>query len=138
MAKSTNQQLNHPVTLLPSSEIILPSSDLYLAETSTWAAQRNLHPRLIVQPSSTQSLSEIVAHLATTDLDFAIRGSGYGSASAKDVLISMTSFDDFDFDRESEVLTIGAGLLWREYYDRMENVAPDYHCTHPSTLPFTP
>lgn len=57
----------------------------------------------------------------------AIRSSGYGSASARDVLISMAAFDEFDFDRDSEVLTLGAGLLWRNYYEKMEQVAPEYH-----------
>lgn len=52
--------------------------------------------------------------------------SGAGSSSAKDVLISTRALTDFEFDRESEVVIIGAGCLWSEYYDKMQNVAPEY------------
>lgn len=128
MATTTKpDQLNRLTSLLSESEIIQPSSPLYASETSTWAAQKNLHPQLAVRPSSTQSLSRILAYLSTTDLDMTIRSSGYGSASAKDVVISMAAFDDFDFDREKEILTLGAGQVWRDYYSKMEAVAPDYH-----------
>ncbi|KIW63905.1 hypothetical protein PV04_08871 [Phialophora macrospora] len=127
MTDSIGPQFTYLLSLLSDSEIILPPSDLYNAETSTWAAQKNLHPRLVLRPSSTESLSKVIAYLSTTDLDISIRGSGYGSASAKDVVVSMAAFDDFEFDREDEVLKIGAGLRWRDYYEKMERVAPDYH-----------
>jgi FAD/FMN-containing dehydrogenase len=127
MADSTGPQFTYLLSLVSDSEIIHPSSDLYIAETSTWAAQKNLHPRLVLRPSSTECLSKVIEYLSTTDLDMTIRGSGYGSASAKDVLVSMAAFDDFEFDKEDEILTIGAGQLWRDYYEKMERVAPDYH-----------
>ena len=42
-------------------------------------------------------------------------------------MISMTAFDHFDFDRENEVVTVGAGQTWEEYYKKMEEVAPEYN-----------
>ncbi|KIX92942.1 uncharacterized protein Z520_11418 [Fonsecaea multimorphosa CBS 102226] len=122
-----SQQLDHLRSLLSPTEIISPSSELYESHTSTWAAQKNRHPRLVVRPSSIQSLSTILKYLSTSDLDMAVRSSGYGSASASDVVISMECFDEFEYDGESRIVTLGAGLLWREYYEKMERVAPDYH-----------
>ncbi|OQV05033.1 FAD binding domain-containing protein isoform 2 [Cladophialophora immunda] len=127
MTDPLDEQLDHLRSLLSESEVILPSSELYAAQTSTWAAQKNLHPRLVVRPSSTQSLSRVLRYLSTTDLDMAVRSSGYGSASARDVVISMESFDEFEYDGEKEIVTLGAGQLWRDYYDKMEKVAPDRH-----------
>lgn len=119
--------LLHLKTLLSSSEIIEPSSPSYHTESLTWAAQKNLHPRLVVRPTSVQSLSSTLSYLSQTQLDFAIRSQGFGSSSAKDVLISMTGFDGFEFDRENEVVTVGAGQTWEDYYKKMEDVAPDYN-----------
>ena len=127
MVNGTEPRLEPLLAQLLDSEIIRPSSSLYAAETSTWAAQKNQHPQVVLRPSSTQSLAKILAHVSSTDLDISIRGSGNGSASAKDVLVSMAAFDEFDFDKESEILTLGAGQLWRDYYEKMEKVAPEYH-----------
>lgn len=104
--------LLHLKTLLTDSEIIEPSSPSYITESRTWAAQKNLHPRLVLRPTSLQSLSATLAYLSSTQLDFAIRSQGFSSSSAKDVLISMTAFDGFEFDRENEVVTVGAGQKW--------------------------
>ena len=73
-----------------------------------------------------ESLSKALSYLSKTDLDLAVRSQGVGSASAKDVLISMTAFDDVDFDRENEVVTVGAGQSWGEYYEKMDRIAPEY------------
>lgn len=41
-------------------------------------------------------------------------------------MVSVRNFKEFEFDRENEVLTIGAGSLWSEYYEQMKAVAPEY------------
>ena len=114
-------------SLLSSKEIIEPSSSSYHSESTPWAAQKNLHPRLVIRPTTLESLSTALAYLSKSSLDFGVRSQGFGSSSAKDVLISMTAFDRFDFDRENEVVTVGAGQTWEEYYKKMEEVAPEYN-----------
>jgi FAD/FMN-containing dehydrogenase len=52
--------------------------------------------------------------------------SGVGSSSARDVVVSVRNFREFTFDRENEILTIGAGSLWSEYYEQMKAVAANY------------
>ena len=38
----------------------------------------------------------------------------------------MTAFDTFEFDRENEIVTLGAGQTWGEYHKKMEAATPDY------------
>ena len=112
--------------ILQSDEIVDPSSPDYANETVPWAAQKDEKPTLVVRPKTLSSLSKILAHLSKTSLDFAVRSSGYGSASTKGVLISMGAFNGFEFDRKNEIVTLGAGQCWGDYYKKMEEIAPDY------------
>ena len=116
----------HLTTLLSPSEVISPSSPDYASESTPWAAQKDLHPKLIVRPSTAESLSKVLKYLSSTTLDFVVRSQGYGSASAKDVLVSLLAFNEFEWDRENEVVYLGAGCRWSEYYQRMAEAAPEY------------
>lgn len=40
--------------------------------------------------------------------------------------MSMTAFDQFDFNREKEQLILGAGQTWEDYYRKIEETAPEY------------
>ena len=75
--------LLHLKTLLHAQEIIEPSSPSYRSESLPWAAQKYLHPRLAVRPTTLNSLSVILVYLSKTSLDFAVRSRGFGSSSAK-------------------------------------------------------
>lgn len=113
-------------SLLRSDEIIRPTSPTYHSSIQTWAAQKQLKPRIVLRPTSIDSLSKTIAHLYFTKLDFAIYGHGFMSASAKDVLVNMSAFDGFHFDRHSELATIGAGQTWSDVYRKLGDVAPNY------------
>ncbi|KAF2095483.1 FAD-binding domain-containing protein [Rhizodiscina lignyota] len=112
--------------LVGADEIITKSHPAYAEESSTWSANKNKHPTLIIRPKSLESLSNVLRELAVTELGIGIRSSGFGNASAKDVLISLSAFDQFEFDREGEFVILGAGQSWQDYYEKMEKVAPDY------------
>ena len=111
---------------LDSDEIVLPQSAEYIASSLPWAAQKDLKPSVVIRPKSVTSLSKVISHLYETDLDFVVRGQGFNSASAKDVMISMGNFDDFEFDRDRRQATVGAGQKWGRVYEKMEEVAPDF------------
>lgn len=113
-------------SLLCEDEVYHPGSTIYLNESLTWAAQKNLHPKIVARPSSLESLSKLIALLSTTDLDFAVRCGGVGSSSARDVLVSLSAFKDFAFDSASETITIGAGQTWGEVDDKMFDQVPGY------------
>ena len=53
-----------------------------------------------------------------------MRSQGFGSASARDVLISMTAFDGFKYDGDKGTVELGAGANWAKLYTQMEKVAP--------------
>jgi FAD/FMN-containing dehydrogenase len=109
-----------------SSEIIDPADKSYANESRVWAAQKNLNPKLVIRPASEESLSKLLKFLSTTSLTIGVRSQGYGNASSKDVLISMTAFDTFSFNSDDKVVTLGAGQPWSGYYERMEKEAPGY------------
>lgn len=113
-------------SLLSSDELISPESPDYIESSKTWAAQKQCNPRLVVRPTSVQSLIKIIAHLYSTNLDFGIYGQGFMSASAKDVLVNISCFDEFHLDRTSTSVTVGAGQAWEQVYQRLEKEAPEY------------
>ncbi|KAE8372683.1 FAD-binding domain-containing protein [Aspergillus bertholletiae] len=119
-------QLTTLRSLLRGDEIITPDSPDYRPHIQTWASQKQLNPRLVVRPASVESLSKAIAYLYSSSLDFAIYGRGFMSASAKDVLVNTSSFDDFHFDRHSELVTIGAGQTWQEVYHKLQEAAPGF------------
>ena len=88
--------------------------------------------RLIARPATVKSLAHLIGCLGDSELDFTVRCGGVGFASAKDVLISLGAFDGFEFQQESETITIGAGQVWGEVDRKMEQFAPGYAGTAPS------
>ncbi|PKY03108.1 FAD-binding domain-containing protein [Aspergillus campestris IBT 28561] len=123
---SIDQDLSHVQSLLDPSEVIPPTSPLYGPNAQGWAVQKDLHPRLVAVPTSPESLARLIAHLYKSHLHFGIRGQGFLSASAKDVLVSMTAFDEFHFDPHAEVATVGAGQTWGAVYRKLKEAAPSY------------
>lgn len=113
-------------TILSPSELIDISTDQYKSESQTWQVHRNLHPKVLARPGSVETLAALIAFLAASDLDWAVRCQGIGDASAKDVLISLMAFDGFEFDAQSESIVIGAGMSWGEVEKRLEEQAPGY------------
>ncbi|CAG8932443.1 unnamed protein product [Penicillium salamii] len=113
-------------SLLQAAEIITPDSSDYTESSQTLAAQKYSNPGLVIRPTSTDSLGKALAYLYTTNLDFSIYGHGFSSASAKDVLINTSAFDNFHFETHSETVTIGAGQPWAEVYRKLSQVAPEY------------
>jgi hypothetical protein len=68
-------------------------------------------------------MSAVVKALYDSDLDFAIRNTGTGSVSAKDVILSTHGFKSFVFSPEEETVTIGSGFDWGEVDKLMDEKA---------------
>ncbi|KAB8259403.1 FAD-binding domain-containing protein [Aspergillus pseudonomiae] len=130
MAASGTSAAADPFTtlcsLLRPDEIITPQSPDYEASIQTWAAQKQARPRLAIRPTSVEALAKAISYLYTTSLDFAIYGQGFSSASAKDIVVNTSAFDDFHFDPQAEVVTIGAGQTWSAVYRKLAKAAPQY------------
>lgn len=115
-----SSQLDQLRSLLSPSEVIERDSPGYKTAAAPWSVWADQRPPLAVQPTSLPVISEVVKFLYNSDLDFAIRNTGTGSVSAKDVILSTHGFKDFAFDQESETLTIGSGFSWGEVDRLME------------------
>lgn len=120
--------------LVSSEEILAINSPNYLSNIQPWSTGKDKQPKLVLRPRSIDSLSKIVTFLSDTNLDYAVRTSGFGSASASDVLISLSALDDFEFDLEGEYVLLGAGSTWKAYYDKMAEVAPEWSGMCPMIL----
>lgn len=123
---ASNNDLETLKSLLSPAELITPDHDMYLEESIVWAQQAYQHPTLIVRPTSLESLSKAVKFLAESSLDWQVKTGGAGNASAEDVVLSTRAFNGLTFDRENEIVELGAGALWSEYYAAMERIAPEY------------
>jgi hypothetical protein len=131
------EAMNHPVStissqldtlrsLLDLSELVERDAPGYKDAAAPWSVWADQRPPLVVQPTSLDSMSKTVKYLYGSDLDFAIRNTGTGSVSARDVILSTHGFKDFAFDREAETLTIGSGFSWGEVDRLMEKEASEW------------
>jgi FAD/FMN-containing dehydrogenase len=112
---------------LDQSEIHSPGTADYRAQSLPWSQHAEAHPKLVVTPSSLPTLQATVKALyADETLDFAVRNTGTGSASAKDVILSMHGFKSFSFDAATETVIVGAGLDWSEIEVLMAAQAPGW------------
>ncbi|OAP61534.1 hypothetical protein AYL99_03737 [Fonsecaea erecta] len=123
---SSHTWISELQALVEHDELALPGSQLYIDESKTWAAQRNLHPKVLIRPRSVERLSQVLAYLNNSERDFAVRSGGVGSSSTKDVLISLATFDGFQFDPSTETITIGAGQTWGEVDQKLEKEGGGY------------
>lgn len=119
-------ELDRVRATLHADEILTPDSPEYTNESKTWAVQKNLRPRLVARPKSIESLCSLVSALNGTTLDVAVRSQGFGSSSAKDVLISMTAFDGFEYNLDDETVTFGTGQNWSRVDENIDTFCPGY------------
>jgi len=98
--------------ILYASEIIDKTSPHFTDHSVPWSLAYDRSPQLVLVPSSIEYLQTAVQRLCELDVDFAVRGRGVGSSSARDVILSMRSFDEIKFDENSSTVVIGAGLDW--------------------------
>ncbi|KAM0718754.1 hypothetical protein Q7P37_005825 [Cladosporium fusiforme] len=113
--------------LLSPSEIHSPGTPEYKTQSLPWSAHAEAHPKLVVTPNSLPSLQKVVKQLySDTSIDFAVRNTGTGCASARDVILSMHGFKGFTFDADAETATLGAGLDWSEAESLMAQHAPGW------------
>lgn len=109
-----------------------------MTNIETWAAQKNLNPTLVIRPTSVHSPSKAVAYLYTTSLDSATYGHGFSSASARDVLINISSLDKFEFEAHSGLVTIRTGQTWANVCPTLGQMAPEYGSKTPQQDRYAP
>jgi hypothetical protein len=121
-------------TLLLPSELVPPSSPLYASESLTWSSSANLSPKLIARPLTLTSLSTLLSHLSTISppLNITSRSQGIGSASASDLLISLSAFNFFTYHPSTSTLpariTVGTGQPWGAVDSALHLASPGAAC----------
>lgn len=118
--------LNQLRSLLSTAEVVDSQHPDFYQNSRPWSKKADLSPPLVIIPLTIPSLQKALKYLCDSDLDFVVRNTGTGSTSARDAVISMSEFKRFDFDAESEVVTIGAGLDWGAVDQKMEEFAPGF------------
>ncbi|EMD00474.1 hypothetical protein BAUCODRAFT_20568 [Baudoinia panamericana UAMH 10762] len=141
-------------SLLPASEVFEQHQPEYKKQSEPWSVHANQHPKVVVQPTTLEGMQKVVKYLYNSDLDFAVRNTGTGSVSAKDVrnltaqhvpdrdasqldaertrsypkevILSTHGFKSFNFDRATQTVTLGSGFDWGEIDKLMEEHAPGY------------
>jgi FAD/FMN-containing dehydrogenase len=112
--------------ILPPSEVFEQDQPQYKEQSMPWSTHAELHPKVVLQPTKLEDMQKVVKALYESDLDFAVRNTGTGSVSAKDAILSLHGFKGFEFSKQDETVTIGAGLDWGEVDTFMEEQAPGY------------
>lgn len=115
----SESQLKAFRSILPAEEIIEPSDASFKSHSTPWSLSYDKHPELVLAPSSVEGVQAVLKLLCETDLDFAVRGRGVGSASASDVILSMKAFQNLTFDEDKEVVELGSGLDWGQVDERL-------------------
>lgn len=115
---------------LGPSRVLTSKDPSYRLHSEPYAIQKQRNPHVVLVPDSAEALAKIMRVLYHSDLEFAVRGHGFKSASAKHVIISMLDFKEFSYDSTDKIATVGAGATWAEVVDNMERVDPGYSGKH--------
>lgn len=107
-------------SILSAQELNDQLAPRFTSNTVPWSLSYDQKPLLALLPSSLSSLQAVIKYLYEHEnIDFAIRGRGVGSASAQDVIVSMSSWTDVVFDEEQKIVDIGAGNDWGDVDARL-------------------
>lgn len=121
--------------MISQEEIIDSHSPGYAKESRAWAVQMDLQPDLVLRPTSLSSLQKVVKYLCASDLDFGVRSGGVGSSSGRNIVLSLSAFDQFEFDAVDETVIVGAGQTWGDLDRKIGKQAPGFARNLPAFFP---
>jgi FAD/FMN-containing dehydrogenase len=120
------KQIEELRDIVTAAGVLERTSADFRSHTLPWSLSYDRSPELAVTPSSLEQLQQAIKYLYDSDLEFAARGKGVGSASASDVVLSLRAFQDVLFDEASLTVQIGAGLDWGQVDTKLATLAPGY------------
>ena len=114
-------------------KVVTPEQQEYVKNSKPWSLAYDKFPSIVLIPESLEELQGIVRILNRHDeIDFATRGRGCGSSSAKDVIISMSAaawqgIELVDDDGAGSVIVeVGAGTDWGDVDRGVGKLAPGH------------
>ncbi|TFK34307.1 FAD-binding domain-containing protein [Crucibulum laeve] len=116
-------QIAHVTT--PGTKVYYPGHNLYAEGISHWAnGSGTQESKCVVEPVSADDIGSILKVIGATRTPFAVKGSGHhtgpGFSSTKGVQISMRQFTEVKYNKESQTVDIGPGLLFDDVYEALE------------------
>ncbi|KAI1029281.1 hypothetical protein LB504_010717 [Fusarium proliferatum] len=111
---------------LDSKALITQSHPDYGLHVIPFSTKKDLRPPVVTAPSETEALAKVIGFLYKSKLDFHIRGQGFGSPSAQDVMVSLLRFTSFEYDSTRKLATIGTGATWVKVAKNMQQVDPGH------------
>ncbi|KAJ3941443.1 uncharacterized protein N0V96_008151 [Colletotrichum fioriniae] len=107
--------------------LIYSDEDIYRDEVkSHWSLAAQLTPYCVVQPHTTQELSQAVNILAKAeDCIFAVRSGGHcawpGASNCENgILIDLSKLNDVQYNADRNIVTVQAGCIWKDVYQAIE------------------
>ena len=110
--------------IVSSTNILQPGSPNYTKNSIPWSLTYETRTATIVIPESETQLARLVKYLYGTELDFAIRSTGCGNATAKDVIINMKAFSEIMYNHADQTIEVGAGTVWSDVDRELASQAP--------------
>ncbi|KAM5377878.1 hypothetical protein ACJZ2D_004782 [Fusarium nematophilum] len=124
--KDVLAELEPLTSQLDPGEVITESHQDYGLHVMPFSSKKDLRPSVVLIPSQTESLAKIIKFLYKSGLDFHIRGQGFNSPSARDVLISLLRFTSFEYNSDKKLATIGTGATWIKVAKDMQEADPGF------------
>ncbi|KXH48013.1 hypothetical protein CSAL01_07535 [Colletotrichum salicis] len=109
------------------SRLIFPDEDRYRDEVKPhWSLTAELTPYCVVQPHTTQEISQAVKILAKAgDCLFAVRSGGHcawpGASNCENGILSdLSKLNDVEYNAARNIVTVQAGCRWQDVYQAIE------------------
>ncbi|KAI0451744.1 putative FAD-binding oxidoreductase [Xylaria acuta] len=102
--------------------VVLPSEDQYQSTSErNWVQTAWASPTCVIQPTTSEQVSQAVSYLARIGVHFAIRSGGHSpaplGANINDgVLFDMSSFNSIEYHAQRDVAVVGTGMRWGDVY----------------------
>ncbi|KAK0538478.1 putative elongator complex protein 1 [Tilletia horrida] len=107
-----------------ASQVFAPGEAAYTQDMKHYCASSDIYSKCAVEPATAEDVAAILRVLANSTTPFAIRGAGHscapGFSGSKGVTIAMRRFNEVTYDKASNVVRYGMGLVWDDVYRALE------------------
>ncbi|TFK52879.1 FAD-binding domain-containing protein [Heliocybe sulcata] len=121
-ANTTCSQIQNAIS--SASAVYSPGAIQYYEDIEHWASSSTQTSACSVEPGTAEDVGVILQILGSTNTFFAVKGGGHASnpgfSSTPGVHISLTRFSEVTYNADSSTATIGAGNVWDNVYDVLE------------------
>ncbi|KAF2169421.1 hypothetical protein M409DRAFT_65090 [Zasmidium cellare ATCC 36951] len=123
----TNDEIEELRQLCPN--LYSRNDAVFPDKAAPWSIWADRNPQFANEPQDIETMQAVVKYLYShKSIDFCVRNTGTGGASATDIVLSMHGFKELEFFPEDETVVAGAGLSWGELDQLMDQKTDGYGC----------